>query len=143
MGYLINPNPLGNYQKFIVPEADIITGTYFLINPIPANSFYFLTFATFRLINSTINYQGYSHISLRQTGGSAQGVSETSIYPTPGEIEPNVFYNFAYMQQHSPNKLGSFNTANAVTKYEIYFDGTYIDGNGDIELHFYYNEINL
>lgn len=140
MGYLINPNPLSNYRKFIVPEADIITTqSYFLTQDLGLNKFWFLTFATFRLINSTINYDGFSHICLRQSGGINQGVLETSILPTSGQIEPNVFYCFAYNQQHSPNKLGSYNTPS--TRYVIDFQGTYTAGNGDIELHFYYNEI--
>lgn len=141
MGYLINSNPLANYKRFIIPEADILAGSSFLTQDLGTNKFWFLTFATFRLINSTVNYKGFNHITLRQTGGNDQGVSETSEYPTAGEIEPNYFYCFAYMQQHSPNKLGSYNFAS--TRYLMDFQGTYTGGNGDIELHFYYNEIIL
>lgn len=139
MGYLVNPNPLSNYRKFIVPEADIITGSSFLTQDLGSNKFWFLTFATFRLINSTVNYDGFTHIALRQTNGNNQGILETSMFPTPGELEPNYFYCFAYNQQHSPNKLGSYNTSS--TRYLIDFQGTYTAGNGDLELHFYYNEI--
>lgn len=141
MGYLINPNPLGNYRKFIIPEADILAGSSILTQDLGTTTLWFLTFATFRLINSTVNYQGFSHIVLRQSGGNNQGVSETSTYPTAGEIQPNFFYLFAYNQQHSPNKLGSYNGPS--TRYIIDFNTVPTAGNGDIELHFYYNEINL
>jgi hypothetical protein len=140
MGYLINNNPLGNYQKFIVPQADIITGSYFLTQDLSNNKFWFLTFASFRLINSTAPYVGFSHINLRQSGGINQGVIETSIFSTPGAIETDKYYTFAYNQQHSPNKLGSYSEG---PRYLIEFDGSYISGNGDIELNFYYNEISI
>ena len=144
MGYLINPNPLANYKKVIIPESDLqsIVGNaaYFITQNLGSNKFWFVTFAAFRLINSTVNYDGFSHITLEQTGGNSQGVLETSANPTPGEIEPNLFYTFAYNQQHSPNKLGAFTSG---PRYAVIFDGTYIAGNGDIELHFYYNEITI
>jgi hypothetical protein len=144
MGYLINPNPLANYKKVIIPESDlqsiVIGGSYFITTNLGTNKFWFVTFAAFRLINSTVNYDGFSHITLKQTGGNSQGVLETSSNPTPGEIEPDIFYTFAYNQQHSPNKLGAYSLG---PRYAINFDGTYISGNGDLELHFYYNEINI
>jgi len=140
MGYLINSNPLGNYRKFIIPQSDIIAGSSFLTQDLSNNKFWFLTFASFRLINSTVNYDGFSHIILRQTGGNSQGVIETSAMNTPGEIEPDIFYTFAYNQQHSPNKLGAYT---AGPRYLLDLQGSYTAGNGDIELHFYYNEITI
>jgi hypothetical protein len=140
MGYLINPNPLANYKKFIIPQADIIAGSTFLTTDLGANKFWFLTFATFRLINSTVNYQGFTHIVLQQTGGNRQGFIETIQMNTPGEIEPNFFYTFAYNVQHTPNRFGAYTSG---PRYQIGFDGTYTAGNGDIELHFYYNEITI
>ena len=142
--YLINPNPLSNYIKVIVPESDlqsiVIGGQYFITQSLASNKFWFLTFATFRLINSTVNYDGFTAISLSQTGGNRQGILDTSTNPTPGEIEPNLFYTFAYNQQLIPNILGAYS---AGPRYAIFFDGTYISGNGDIELHLYYNEITI
>lgn len=144
MGYLINPNPLANYQKVIIPESDLqsifISGQYFITQNLGSNKFWFVTFATFRLINSTVNYDGFTSISLSQSGGNLQGVLETSANPTPGEIEPNIFYTFAYNQQLILNTLGAYS---AGPRYAVNFDGTYIAGNGDIELHFYYNEITI
>jgi hypothetical protein len=144
MGYLINPNPLGNYQKVIIPESDLqsifLFGEYFITQNLGSNKFWFVTFAAFRLINSTVNYDGFSHITLRQSGGNSQGILETSANPTPGEIEPNYFYTFAYNQQHSPNKLGAYTSG---PRYAVGFNGSYIAGNGDLELHFYYTEITL
>ena len=144
MGYLINPNPLANYKKVIIPESDlqsiVIGSSYFITTNLGTNKFWFVTFAAFRLINSTVNYDGFAHITLGQSGGNSQGVLETSSNPTPGEIEPDIFYTFAYNQQHSPNKLGAYSRG---PRYQISFDGTYISGNGDLELHFYYNEITI
>lgn len=144
MGYLINSNPLGNYKKVIIPESflqSIVIGdSFFITQDLGSTKFWFLTFATFRLINSTVNYDGFTHIILLQSGGINQGIVETSISPIPGEIIQNSFYTFAYNEQHSPNKLGSFSQG---PRYAINFNGTYASGNGDIELHFYYNEITI
>lgn len=144
MGYLINPNPLGNYQKVIIPESFlqniVLADSYFINTNLGSDKFWFLTFATFRLINSTVNYDGFSHITLGQSGGLNQGVLETSIAAIPGELDSISFYTFSYNQQHSPNKLGCFTRG---PRYQIGFTGTYVSGNGDIELHFYYNEITI
>lgn len=144
MGYLINNNPLSNYQKVIIPESflqSISLGDAFFINTdLGTNQFWFLTFAAFRLVNSTINYNGFSHISLAQSGGNNQGILETAQNPSPGIIEPDLFYCFAYNTQHSPSRLGSFTTG---PRYAFGVDGSYVSGNGDIELHLYYNIITI
>lgn len=141
MGYLINPNPLSNYQKVIIPESFlqniIVGGDYDINTSLSTNNYLFLTFATFRLINSTIDYDGFSHIYLFQSGGNNQGVFETSILPS-STLVSNTFYTFSYNQQHSPSKLGCFTKG---PRYKFGIDGTYSAGNGDIELHFYYNQI--
>lgn len=144
MGYLITSNPLSNFLKIIIPESFLqnvnLNDAYFINSNLPTNQFWFLTFASFRLINSTIPYDGFSHIGLAQSGGNSQGILETSQNPSPGIIDSDLFYCFAYNQQHSPNKLGSFTTG---PRYAFTVEGTYISGNGDIELSFYYNIINI
>ena len=140
MGYLINNNPLSNYQKFIIPQADIIAGSYFLTTDLSTNKFWFCTFATFRLINSTLPYTGFQEISLRQTGGNFQGYLDLNSLPTPNTIETDYFYTFAYNTQAPPVEFGNYTTG---PRYIFDLNGTYIAGNGDIELHFYYNEITI
>jgi hypothetical protein len=140
MGYLINPNPLANYQKFIISQADIISGSTFLTTDLSTNKFWFVTFATFRLINSTTPYTGFQNIYLRQTGGNSQGYLDLNSIAIPNTIESNYFYTFAYNTQSTPTQFGNYTLG---PRYIFELDGTYITGNGDIELHFYYNEITI
>jgi hypothetical protein len=140
MGYLINPNPLANYQKFIISQADIIAGSTFLTTNLSTNKFWFLTFATFRLINSTTPYTGFTEISLSQTGGNKQGFLDLNSVATPNTIESDIFYTFAYNTQSPPTKFGNYTLG---PRYIFALNGAYIAGDGDIELHFYYNEITI
>lgn len=145
MGYFINSNPLSNYKKIIIPESflqNAITGSqYFFTEDLGANKFWFVTFCAFRLINSTVDYDGFSHIELYQTSAISQGIIETAIsQPTAGVIMSDRFYTFAYNQQHTPNKLGAYTSG---PRYGMEFEGGYVSGNGDIEVHFYYNEITI
>ena len=137
--YIINNN-LNNYQKFIIPEVDIIAGGYFLTESLSTNKFWFCTFASFRLINSTIPYTGFQEISIRQTGGNQQGYLDLNSLAIPNTIETDYFYMFAYNTQPTPVEFGNYTSG---PRYIFELNGTYIAGNGDIELHFYYNEITI
>ncbi len=134
--YIINNNP-DNYQKFIIPQADIIIGSYFLTQNLAANEFWFVTFATLRLINSTLPYTGFTSIELRQTGGANQGIIDTSGFTIPGTIQSNYIYTFAYNTQILPTKFGA---ETAGPRYVINFSGGPVSGNGDFELNFYYKQ---
>jgi hypothetical protein len=135
--YILSNNA-SNYQNFIIPQADIITGNYFLNTNLAANEFWILTFATLRLINSTTPYTGFTDISLRQSGGSYQGIIETSILPNAGTIESNYILTFAYNVTTGPTLFGAYSSG---PRYAIRFNGLYISGDGDFELNFYYQQI--
>jgi hypothetical protein len=134
--YIINNNP-DNYQKFIIPQADIISGSYFLTQNLAANEFWILTFATLQLINSTLPYTGFTFIELRQTGGTNQGIIDTSGLSIPGSIQSNFIYTFAYNTQVLPTKFGAETFG---PRYVLSLNGGYVSGNGDFELNFYYKQ---
>jgi hypothetical protein len=135
--YILSNNA-SNYQKFIIPQADIIAGSYFLTTNLAANEFWLLTFATLRLINSTTPYTGFSRILLRQSGGSNQGIVQTSFLPIPGTIESDYILTFGYNISTGPTIFGAYSSG---PRYGIEFDGLYISGDGDFELNFYYQQI--
>jgi len=142
MGYLINSTD--NFLQIIIPEVflqSVTSSTSYDINPNLGNSAWFVTFATFRLINSTVNYDGFTHIGLGNSTGLNQAFSETIIYPNSGIIESNFFYSFAYNTQHSPTRLGSYTGVGG--RYQFLIDGNYVSGNGDIELTMYYKSITI
>jgi len=141
MGYLINAGD--NYLQFIIPESflqSVTAPTTYDINSNLGNSAWFVTFATFRLINSTVNYDGFTQIGLQNSTGVFQAFSEAIIYPNNGEIIPDVFYLFAYNTQ-PPNRLGSYTGIGG--RFQFYIDGNYVAGNGNIELTMYYKSISI
>jgi hypothetical protein len=138
--YIKNEN-VSNFQKFIIPFADILTGSYFLNSTIPSGQYWFCTFAAFRLINSPSGVlRGFDKFSLRQTGGTNQTIYDNSISSNPGSLVIDEFYTFSYNIQLGPTLYGCYTNG---PRYIFEISGAYISGDGDIELYFYYNTISV
>jgi hypothetical protein len=141
MGYLINPNPLSNYKQFVIPFADILIGNYELNSSLAANEYWLCTFASFRLINSTSGVlRGFNDITLGQSGGNTQKIFEMQASDLPGGLTTNSIYTFADSVQLGPTLFGCNSSG---PRYLILFNGTYISGDGDIVLDFYYNKVTI
>jgi hypothetical protein len=139
MGYLIESNALSNYKQFIIPFADILSGSFELNSNLAPNEYWFCTFASFRLINSPSGVlRGFTIFSLRQSLGANQAIYDNVNSSNPNSLVIDEYYTFTPNIQLSPTTYGCFTKG---PKYIMQIQGSYISGDGDIELNFYYNRV--
>lgn len=136
MAYLIK-SPQENYQRFLISEIDFQTGgSIFIIPLIEAGTFICLTRAYLFTENQTVDYVGFTQLTLGQSGGSPQGyILESSL--SPGGINTNEVYAFAV--NTGPSNFGTFIQG---PRFFIDIATPPTAGNGNIILDLFYYTIN-